>query len=146
MAPSTDPNLFDHGRLAREVLGENPVLYQKIGASCNLERDAVPGILRELMRFLNLAAHSRCILTPSRAIDDAWHEFILCTHSYSEFCTRYFGRMIHHHPGGKAQTNRDQFQQTLAIYRDHFGDPDERFWLSPRVLETDVADCGGCET
>ncbi len=145
MAPSTDPNLFDHVRLAREVLVENPVLYQKIGASCNLERDAVPGILREVMRFLCLAAGSGRALTPSRAVDDAWHEFILCTRSYGEFCARHFGRMVHHHPGGDAQRHRDQFQETLGLYREHFGDPDARFWPAHPSLEEGEAGCGGCE-
>lgn len=31
-------------------------------------------------------------------IDDYWHEFILNTHDYHEFCNKFFHRYIHHAP------------------------------------------------
>lgn len=37
---------------------------------------------------------------PSRAVDEAWHGLILCTALYSEFCTKAYGRFLHHHPAG----------------------------------------------
>ena len=37
---------------------------------------------------------------PSRAVDEAWHGFILCTRLYSQFCRRAYGRYLHHHPVG----------------------------------------------
>ena len=145
MAQETHGHRHDPARLVREVLVENPVLHQKVAASCSLERRDVPAMVLEVVRFLCLAAGSARTLTPSRAVDDAWHEFILCTRSYGEFCARHFGCMVHHHPGGDAERHRDQFQETLALYRDHFGDPDARFWPAPRSLETGEAACGGCE-
>ena len=46
------------------------------------------------------------IAMPSRIVDDAWHEFILCTRAYEDYCDQAFGRFIHHTPneamsGGK---------------------------------------------
>src|SRR5689334_15273152 len=35
---------------------------------------------------------------PSRAVDEAWHEFILDTREYSGFCTAAFGEYLHHTP------------------------------------------------
>jgi len=35
---------------------------------------------------------------PSRAVDEAWHEFILDTRSYSGFCQGAFGEFLHHTP------------------------------------------------
>lgn len=35
---------------------------------------------------------------PSRAVDDAWHEFILMSRHYTEFCKHAFGRYLHHSP------------------------------------------------
>jgi hypothetical protein len=34
----------------------------------------------------------------SRRVDEAWHQFILFTVEYTEFCDRYFGEYIHHCP------------------------------------------------
>ncbi|MES3023238.1 MAG: hypothetical protein V4857_16860 [Pseudomonadota bacterium] len=35
---------------------------------------------------------------PSQVVDDLWHEFILHTKSYQEFCRQGFGRFLHHTP------------------------------------------------
>lgn len=35
---------------------------------------------------------------PSRAVDEAWHEFILDTRPYSGFCMAAFGEFLHHMP------------------------------------------------
>ena len=50
-----------------------------------------------------LAAHSGRRLAkqmgmPSRAVDEAWHAFILMTRDYAAFCERAFGRYLHHTP------------------------------------------------
>src|SRR3954453_18946394 len=39
---------------------------------------------------------------PSRAVDEAWHGFILCTARYAAFCDAAYGRFLHHHPEGGA--------------------------------------------
>ena len=39
---------------------------------------------------------------PSRVVDDAWHEFILMTRLYHQFCDRAFGRYLHHTPNAVA--------------------------------------------
>ncbi|MBI1859496.1 MAG: hypothetical protein HYR96_01085 [Deltaproteobacteria bacterium] len=33
-----------------------------------------------------------------RAIDNMWHNFILYTQDYTEFCHSYFGEYLHHQP------------------------------------------------
>lgn len=35
---------------------------------------------------------------PSQVVDDAWHEFILSTRIYHDFCRRAFGYFLHHTP------------------------------------------------
>lgn len=35
---------------------------------------------------------------PSQVVDDLWHEFILYTKNYQQFCRRGFGRFLHHSP------------------------------------------------
>jgi hypothetical protein len=35
---------------------------------------------------------------PSQVTDDLWHELILYTKEYESFCTRAFGRFLHHTP------------------------------------------------
>ncbi len=35
---------------------------------------------------------------PSQVADDLWHEFILFTRAYKEFCHKAFGRFLHRTP------------------------------------------------
>ena len=48
-----------------------------------------------------LAAPGMKVRMTSKPADDAWHEFILCTHDYEKFCRRAFGRFLHHKPDEK---------------------------------------------
>ena len=49
--------------------------------------------------FVCCAWRGRTILgMPSRAVDEAWHEFILDSVSYTRFCERAFGEYLHHTP------------------------------------------------
>jgi len=52
----------------------------------------------KLFEFLNEAVNSKCALQPSREIDEVWHNFILHTKLYAEFCKTTYNRFIHHNP------------------------------------------------
>lgn len=43
-------------------------------------------------------AKRRMVAMPSQVVDEAWHEFILCTRQYQQFCARGLGRFLHHTP------------------------------------------------
>lgn len=41
---------------------------------------------------------------PSKAVDAAWHEFIVLTKEYAAFCLKAFGKYLHHTPGAMMST------------------------------------------
>ena len=137
--PAPAPDALDHAALALELLQKQPVLRDKISSGTHVQDREVPRLLTEVLRFLHLVAVGDQVLTPSRPVDLAWHEFILCTRTYGDFCRRYFGRMIHHQPGGMEDENNSQFDQTLALYQRYFGPPPAAYWLPG-------ADCGACRS
>jgi hypothetical protein len=151
MDKNLQPLDFDHLALAKALLVTQPVLRQRLvplvdkkgSAGANKDdfnEDRAAALLTEVLRFLNLVACTGQRLTPAEIVDRAWHEFILCTRTYGEFCQRHFGRMVHHEPGGESDENRRQFKQTLRLYQQNFGPPPARFWhfaSSP---------CGACQT
>ncbi|MFD4638863.1 glycine-rich domain-containing protein [Lentzea sp. NPDC058436] len=56
-------------------------------------------IITDTISFLLVCAadpHSR--FRPSRQVDLGWHQFILNTRDYADFCDRVAGRFIHHVP------------------------------------------------
>lgn len=48
--------------------------------------------------FMTHRAGKTMVAMPSQVVDVAWHEFILFTRSYKEFCDRGLGRFLHHTP------------------------------------------------
>jgi hypothetical protein len=65
-----------------------------------LREDEVPQVLDGLRQWFVacLYAGGEMIGMPSRVVDDAWHEFILMTRAYTEFCEKAFGKYLHHTP------------------------------------------------
>ena len=57
---------------------------------------------------------------PSQAVDVAWHEFILFTREYHEFCERAFGYYLHHTPeAALEEPPARSFRRTVAVVDRH---------------------------
>ena len=68
--------------------------YEHLG-----ERDLVK--VMNALRDYFLVCHDagkRVVAMPSQVVDVAWHEFILHTRQYQQFCHAAFGRFLHHTP------------------------------------------------
>ena len=59
-------------------------------------------------------ARGRFVAMPSQVADDAWHAFILHTRYYQDFCSKAFGRFLHHTP---AEAMSTPTQATEGIQR-----------------------------
>ena len=131
---------------ARTLLQDNDVLFEKLQKNAGIDPVHAEMAMTEVLRFLSLIADSKGeTLTPSILVDDAWHEFILCTRAYCDYCRERFGRYMHHHPGGKSAKHAEQFARTLELYTERHGTPSPRFWDSRFHSKGDEADCGSCE-
>lgn len=140
----SDLKAVDFEQLTDQLLIEVPVLVDKIIKGVDVKNGEVKALLTEVVRFLFLIGATNQKLTPSHIVDLAWHEFILCTWLYHKFCDEHFKRFIHHHPGGKEESNHQQFQLTHQIYRELIGVPPERFW-GKKPEEHTQSKCGVCE-
>ncbi|HEX7724814.1 MAG TPA: hypothetical protein VF438_03720 [Candidatus Paceibacterota bacterium] len=73
-------------------------MIDKLGWS---EEEATLGF-EDVKRFLYLCGvHRGRTFIPSQRIDEVWHNFILFTEEYQQFCYGHFGRFIHHRPHRK---------------------------------------------
>ena len=111
------------------------------------EADASQAIL-EYLRFAYLAWTSPVGATPSKAIDEIWHEHLLFTRSYDAFCRGTRGEHLHHEPGDGASDvdrYRTAYLDTLDRYEVEFGTPDGRWWPRPpaRTPEAPIPSAGG---
>lgn len=94
-------------------------------------------VMREYRRFLFLAATGPTPVSPSLAVDAAWHLHLTYTrHYWDELCGRILGKPLHHDPteGGAAEDGRHerQYDATIAAYRAAFGEaPPVDIWPRP---------------
>ena len=74
-----------------------------------------------------LRSNGKFVAMPSRAVDAMWHEFILHTRAYRDWCELTLGRFLHHTPaealGPKADTNDGLRRAWFWSCRDEAIDP-----------------------
>ena len=74
-------------------------------------------VARALRQFflVYLKSGFKHISMPSQVVDDLWHEFILYTKNYEQFCQKAFGRYMHHTPAevlGAGQRSNEGLRRT----------------------------------
>ena len=116
--------------------------------------------INEYRKFVFLGVTSDLIVTPSKVIDTVWHEHLLFTRAYREFCRDVLGRDFDHHPelmpiDAKTTVYSQQFEATLDKYRIEFNvNPPHDIWGKPkfrlselpaRRRDTVIANGGGAD-
>jgi hypothetical protein len=111
---------------------------------------------RQWFRLAARHPHAKLAM-PSVAVDDLWHEMVLHTQEYAEFCDAALGRFLHHVPesamsGADTAGNRHSaLPSTLKLAQQDEACPADRLPLLFRVdrelrIENArhyLADCGG---
>ena len=99
--PSTFADRFD-ARERDALLGfRAPYLEQKLVRLGVAESEADGArLFQEVKKYLALGELHRGTRVPmfSTRIDEVWHQFVLFTSAYAEFCARFLGRFVHHIP------------------------------------------------
>jgi hypothetical protein len=124
-----------------------------------LSADDVRAVETAMRQWFRLAArHPRTTLSmPSLVADHMWHELVLHTRDYAEFCEAAFGRFLHHtpEPAMNAKAATDNRSTDLArTFRLAQQDADHATGQLPLLFRLDMelgisggarylADCGG---
>jgi len=112
-------------------------LSKKLGWSTRFALRAI----EEYRKFLYLGAVADFGVTPSRIIDQVWHEHLLFTQGYSEFCRDVLGKRLEHHPElvatpEQTSTFASQYEATLDLYEDEFDrTPPADIWATPKFQQ-----------
>jgi hypothetical protein len=81
-----------------KVIKQHPQLTRK-------DMELVSHGLRQFF-LAYLKGRYQYVSMPSQLADDLWHEFILYTRNYQQFCQQGFGRFLHHTPAIVLGKNR----------------------------------------
>ena len=116
-------------RLADYTIGPEQAALsfeQRLARENRWDRAFAGRVVTEYKRFCYLAVTAGHEVTPSDAVDQAWHLHLTYSRDYWErFCPHVLGTPLHHGPtaGGDAERQRyyDQYARTLQSYEAHFG-------------------------
>lgn len=79
-----------HPAIRKKVAAKHPQLNDS-------QLDLVFDGLRDYFHICN-KANRKMVSMPSQVVDDAWHELILFTRAYQQYCNKALGRYLHHTP------------------------------------------------
>ena len=118
--------MLDQHDDASSLVVRNSEVVRRIARAHRVRRATAGLWFTECVRFLDLCAASDEPLAPSKKVDRAWHEFLLFTRLYHDFCEGRYGRFLHHDP--RETSEPAAYDRTLAAYTARYGQPSRRIW------------------
>lgn len=97
--------------------------------------------------LLPLVNRKRLYVMLEGRVDDIFHSFILDNDSfYQEFCQRYIGRYMGHHPKDlqSPEALEDGVQNTLEMFQEYYGEklhPELKNWFDQYASKTYAVTC-----
>lgn len=99
----------------------------------------VKGAIQEYKKFMYLAATYDEMVSPSEIADKVWHQHLIFSKSYQEFCS-ILGKQIQHIP---STHHKDEFknfkeakERTEKLYHENFGEMPKEYWKYSTMLES----------
>ena len=93
--------------------------------------------LLEYRKFMYLAATANAMVCPSEIVDIVWHQHLIFTQSYKEFCI-LMGKEIQHIPSTRSKTEAATFidgaMRTSELYNASFGAQPKEIWTEQSML------------
>jgi hypothetical protein len=85
----------------------------------------------EYKKFMYLATTSEFMVSPSEIVDTVWHQHLIFTQSYSDFCN-LIGKQIQHIPSTHNKEEYEKFklakERTKKFYSNIFGEQPNTIW------------------
>jgi hypothetical protein len=96
----------------------------------------------ETKKFLVVCASNPTIkYAPSKSIDDMWHNFMLHSLAYFDFCA-LLGGYIHHQPSERHEPNL--YTKTIEDLKRSFGTINTAYWEEVPAGYADCTSCSNC--
>ena len=105
-------------RKARELVSDRPDLHavrKRMMEKHEMSRQQVETAEIHFSRFALLVDVADGPISPSKLADDYWHEFLMFTRLYRQWCEKHFGAVLDHHPGVKSGA-KDRVKQLNELF------------------------------
>lgn len=93
----------------------------------------------EYKKFMYLAATANGMVSPSEIVDVVWHQHLIFTQSYDNFC-KILGRKIEHIPSTHRSNEKHLFtearERTAQLYIETFGEMPDDIWQGNSIYDS----------
>jgi hypothetical protein len=110
----------------------------KLSRKLDWDREFALKAIWEYKKFIFLGVISDFSVTPSKIIDQVWHEHLLFTAGYRSFCTDVIEYNFEHHPelvpvDSQTEAFEAQYFRTIDLYEREFGsEPPAEIWYTTK--------------
>jgi hypothetical protein len=131
--------------IAAKFGGQNPfakAFADKLSRKLKWKKTFAMKALWEYKKFVYLGVISDFSITPSKVIDEVWHQHLLFSSGYRKFCKDVIHYDLDHNPelvavDSQSQAFQSQYFQTIALYKREFGvKPPDDIWGTTKFEET----------
>lgn len=99
---------------------KNPAVVARFQRQLGLNEEDAENLFEDVKGFLYLSSLAKGPISPTKKLDAGWHEFILFTRDYREFCVECVGGFVHHVPTDISISSQ-YLDHTIALAREHLG-------------------------
>lgn len=134
-------------RWSRALSYDAPFLVEKLLKDRVVDdADEALALFREVKRYLVLTAEYRDVAWSmySLRVDAIWHQFVLFTAQYIDYCRANFGRYVQHAPStaprveGGVRGTASTFELFHARYQELFGETLPDIWYDEKNVRIDT--------
>ncbi len=125
-----DCNYAGRGAIFELESYEAPFLKERLVGKVFLNDESYEKSFKEFKRYISLIilGHKNVAMT-SKSVDIIWHQFIIFTKEYHEFCYKFFGRYLHHVPETSSTPIKvDDRNRIFDAYKDVFNEDAPDVW------------------
>ena len=112
-------------QLEKMVAYKHTGVVERIERTTTLSKEQAEVLFEDTKQFLYLCARHPEVTIPTKALDEGWHNFILFTEDYANFCETILGKFVHHRPTSPKDSvpERQQaaYESMLRIATGEFG-------------------------
>ena len=125
---------MDFAKIHKEL--QNTKLRLKV--KFHWDDDFINSAVDEYCRFLFLRkSFPEISICPGFCVDEVWHDHILHTKNYTDFCNKMFGEYLHHIPKNLSANDEFDPNPTIELYTQLYGyPPPTAYWFDKTTNKT----------
>ncbi len=129
--------------IASVVAYKHPELVLRFKRKIELDDVEAEQLFADTKRYLYLCTVADKPLAPPAVIDKGWHEFLMYTKDYQDFCIKHLGKFVHHTPNSTLRPHAVlRISDTSKLAAVHFGELSQNWRVYANDCSPDY-DCNG---